>query len=342
MDDSVESRIQELGDVNLALLVSMVAEEHCIFSTATQLVKALQEELRISCEQTFGILPTIVECTPYTTVDEFNESLLVEVDDEFEDASERGEGNNLSTFEKDLSPPAQRTPGRFGSLSNTLDDRRIAEVVIATGLDSAEESVQVQAFELLRSKRIFTRTAMHVAPKGLLFIAILSEPKARLFRHLNDMFCMSHFHAEDDGLPYGEGLLEKARSPTFTPEEINGLRDLASNVSLTAEIAQYLHNIVVFMRNSRYIKAGVTAAATRQLRVLSMALAPLHGLTYVPPSLVALAARKVYLHRLVLATSHNEKSLLWGSDPEAIKEMLEGVTIEDVIEDVLASIETPL
>ena len=61
-----------------------------------------------------------------------------------------------------------------------------------------------------------------------------------------------------------------------------------------------------------------------------------------PPSLVALAARKVYPHRLVLATADTERSLQWGSDPQAVKEMLEGVTVEDAIEDVIDSVETPL
>lgn len=342
MDSSMPSRVSDLGDLDLALLVSLVAEQHCMFSAAVESIKSLQEELRLSCIETFGIQPALVECSSKTTVDEFNESLLVNVDDQFEDAADRHDVLNLPTFEVDYSPSRDHSPGRFGSIANTLDDRRIADVVIATGLDALDESVQVQAFELLRSRRIFTRSSMHVAPKDMLFIAILSNPKAKLFRHLNDTFCMSHFHNAEDGLPHTEDRREKADMPRFDAVDIKYLQDQSKNVDLTAEIAQYLHNVVLFMRNSRYVKGGVTATATRQLRSMSMALAPLHGLDYVPPSLVALAARKIYAHRLVLATPQTERSLLWGSDPEAIKELLEGVTVEDVIEDVLASVETPL
>lgn len=183
---------------------------------------------------------------------------------------------------------------------------------------------------------------MHVAPKDLLFIAILSKPDARLTRHLNDTFCMYHYHGEDDGLPHLERSVVKSAQPNFHPEDIKLLKELTEKVLLSAEIAQYLHNVVVFMRNSRYVKGGATATATRQLRIISRALAPLHGMDFVPPSLVALAARKIYPHRIVLATAENEKSLLWGSDPEAIKELLEGLTVEDAIEEVLASIEAPL
>jgi hypothetical protein len=72
------------------------------------------------------------------------------------------------------------------------------------------------------------------------------------------------------------------------------------------------------------------------------ALAPLHGLTYITPSLVALAARKIYAHRIVITSPERERSMQWGSSLEAVKAVLEGVTPEDVIEEVLQSVEAPL
>lgn len=72
------------------------------------------------------------------------------------------------------------------------------------------------------------------------------------------------------------------------------------------------------------------------------ALAPLHGLDYVPPSLVALATRKIYPHRITLTTPESERSMQWGSSLEAVREVLEGVTVDDVMEDVLHQVEVPL
>lgn len=66
-------------------------------------------------------------------------------------------------------------------------------------------------------------------------------------------------------------------------------------------------------------------------------MAPLHGLTYVTPSIVGLAARKVYRHRIEIASPEKERSMQYGSDLDAIREILEGVGPEDVIEDVLGS-----
>jgi hypothetical protein len=73
-------------------------------------------------------------------------------------------------------------------------------------------------------------------------------------------------------------------------------------------------------------------------------LAPLHNLTYATPSLIALAARKVYLHRIEIVKPEKERSIQWGSNLDAVAAILEGVGAEDVIEDVLgpSGAEAPL
>jgi hypothetical protein len=339
MDEVLQERLQLLSDLDLAVLVSLISGEHCMCSTTPRINRDLRNELHLICKETFGLQTAILECSAKTTVDDFNEAILVDAFDDFEDAEERYASN--PGFDKRNSTQGH-TPGRFGGLSNTLDDRRIADVIIAANLDLASASVQVQALELLRTKRIFTRTAMHTASRGLLLLVVSSRPGARLSHHLNDLICMSHHHDEDHGLSHVEGSIEAYSLPSFSRHELRDLRNRAENVRLTGEVDAYLHNVVIFLRQSRYVKAGITAAATRYLRSVAKALAPLHGLDYVPPSLVMLAARKVYPHRMILATADTERSLQWGSDSNAIREILHGVTEEDVIETVLGSVDTPL
>jgi len=66
-------------------------------------------------------------------------------------------------------------------------------------------------------------------------------------------------------------------------------------------------------------------------------LAPLHNLSYATPSLIALAARKIYLHRIHIVRPECERSMQYGSDVDAVAALLEGIGAEDVIEDVLGS-----
>ena len=71
-------------------------------------------------------------------------------------------------------------------------------------------------------------------------------------------------------------------------------------------------------------------------------LATLNGLSYVTPSLAAMAARKVFAHRVEIPTPENERSMQWGSDREAVAQILKNYTPESVIEEVLAEVECPL
>ena len=340
MDAVIQNKIQVLGDLELAVLVCLVAREHCIFSTSNTSRQNLRDELRLICMHTFGLQPAIIECSPKMTVDQFSEAILVESLNTDSDGFGQQESNDQPTLSVDFTSARGRSPSRFGS--NMLDERRIADVVITTDLDTASEHVQVQALELIRTKRIFTRRAMHTATRDFMILVISSKPGSRLSKHLNDLFCMSHSHSEQDGLVSLSGPASKDALSSFSDVELKELRTLAEEARMTPEIAAYLHNIVVFMRSNRYINGGVTATASRHLRVISKVLAPLHGLNYVPPSLVALACHKIYPHRLNLATTKTEKSLQWGSDPRAVQRLLEGMTIEGAINDVLASVETPL
>jgi len=71
-------------------------------------------------------------------------------------------------------------------------------------------------------------------------------------------------------------------------------------------------------------------------------LAPLHGIDYLTPSIVALAAKKVYRHRIIVASAENDRSLQYGSNPTVVSRLLMGVSPETIIDDVIGEVEAPL
>ncbi len=75
---------------------------------------------------------------------------------------------------------------------------------------------------------------------------------------------------------------------------------------------------------------------------MSRCLAPLHRLDYVTPSLVGIAARKIYLHRIRIVSPEKERSMQWGSELAAIEAVLEDVGPEEIIEDVLRMVAAPV
>lgn len=68
----------------------------------------------------------------------------------------------------------------------------------------------------------------------------------------------------------------------------------------------------------------------------------MHSLQFVTPSLVILATRKIYPHRIQIVAPENERSLQYGSDIRVVTALLKVATPESVIEEVLALVETPL
>jgi len=90
--------------------------------------------------------------------------------------------------------------------------QQIANVVLARDLDRAPKAVQIQCLELMRTRRIFTRTAVQTCPKQFLFVAVLgaeSAGQARLTKHLNDHFYISHWHDPYDGFAHVEEAAEE-------------------------------------------------------------------------------------------------------------------------------------
>jgi len=333
-------KIQTLGDIELATLICLVADQHCIIETEQACLDHVQDELRLVAANTFGLSCAAFICNQHTSLDDFGNGILV-----------ADEGDTPS-----------RTPG----MPSPLDSRRIANVVIAKNLNHASPEVQVQALELMRGKRNFTRTAVHAAPRPFLFIALNASGSLRLLSHLNDQFFLSHTHQAEDGLlnleeqddqqPVDEddastsSVVHKSsytafsnrQAVLFTPEDVAHLAKLTAEAKMSPEVRGFLHNIVVFMRLHRAVAGGISAMATRHFNLLAHVLAPLHGLGYISPSLVALAARKIYPHRIAITAPESERSMQWGSSLDAVKAVLEGVTVDDIVEEVLQSVEVPL
>jgi len=251
-----------------------------------------------------------------------------------------------------------------------LDDGKIVNVIIAKNFNQTQDDIQIQALELLNSKRVFSRTAVHTTPNDFLFIPVVASENndcqcRYLNKHLNEHLLLSHFHDPQDGYlnvelddewisddqgsvtsvirkTEGQPSREHRRKHVISEDVIMGLRQASKSVTVRAEMARYLQNIVVFLRLSRAVAGGISAKATKHFLHLAMCLAPLHGIDYLTPSLIALAAKKVYRHRIVLAAPEEDRSLQYGSDPNAVSQLLKDVTSDTIIDNVIGEVEAPL
>ncbi|EFQ28042.1 hypothetical protein CGRA01v4_03264 [Colletotrichum graminicola] len=370
-DEDLLTKVHGLSDLELAVLLCLVNREHCIVSTPPVALNELIEELQLIATKTFGLKCAVVDCTPQTTLEDFASSILTA-----SSSTATRSGSPLRTRNEPsyffshagispLTAVAASSPTGPGGAAGYS----IANVVLARNLDRAPKAVQIQALELLRTRRIFTRTSVQTAPKQFLFVAALgaeSGGKAHVTLHLNDYFFIAHWHDPDDGFANldeaydatdgaetasTESVVKKSINgdvlavsddPVFSEGDIAALAKLSREVHIDVDVLRYQMDMVTYLRMHRAVAGGIEPVATKHLEQLLKCLAPLHGLDYVTPALVHLATRKVYLHRIRIVHPRQERSMQWGSQLEAIEAILEGIGPEDVIEDVIGMVTAPL
>ncbi|ETS79895.1 hypothetical protein PFICI_07424 [Pestalotiopsis fici W106-1] len=219
-DEELLSKIHGLGDLDLAALLCLTSREHCIISTEPEALDDLVQELQLVVTETFNLKAATVSLTPETTLDDFAASILLNsagsraespllrsrtpVQDSYFYGALRPTSHASHHSRVALSPLSQISPSG-GPQQNAAP--QIANVILARDLDKAPKVVQIQALELMRTRRIYTRTSVQTAPKQFLFIAVLgaaSGGEARVTDHLNDFFYLAHWHDPLDGFAHLE------------------------------------------------------------------------------------------------------------------------------------------
>lgn len=411
-DEELLAKIHGLGDLDLAALLCLTSREHCIISTEPEALDDLVQELQLVVTETFNLKPAIVSLTPETTLDDFAASILLSgagsraesplrsrtpVQDSYfhQHGSLRPTSHASHHNRAGLSPLSQISPSNGPQQSQSQQQPQIANVVLARDLDRAPRVVQIQALELIRTRRIYTRTSVQTAPKQFLFVAVLgaaSGGQARVTDHLNDFFYLAHWHDPLDGFAHldeqdgaslgrrrsetedsdsdasvvrrpsrtstphrelfarspsrGPSLLDPApapKGPLITEADVTTLSLASRRVSVDVEVLRYQMNLVSFIRMHQAVAGGIAPLATKHFDTLVRSMAVLHGLDYVTPALVALALRKIYLHRIrIVRDPSRERSMQWGSEAAAVEQLLEGVGPEEVMDDVVEMVDVPL
>lgn len=187
----------------------------------------------------FGLSNAVVDCSEQTTLDDFAHAII---------SVENSSTRSTSPVRTRQEPSYFLHTPTFAPLSRTTtseiaENKTMANVIIAKNLDEAPRQVQIQALELLRVRRIYTRTSVQHAPKRFLFIAVLAGGEGpRLTKHLNEHMFISHFHDPEDGFPNMEDLYDDGqsissvvkRSPSLDPEWL--LKPLITTIVRTSTL----------------------------------------------------------------------------------------------------------
>lgn len=207
-DETILDKVHDLTDLELALLLSLISREHCLISTAPYAADLLVAELQLIATKTFGLNCVVVDCHPDTTLEDFAAALLLPKQHHAATPRSISPYQTRSTAHAGsesyfvANPASHHRLGGISPLTTSTGTSQIANCVLARNLDRAPQAVQIQALELLRTRRIFTRTSVQAAPKQFIFVPVLeaeSGGAAHVTKHLNDFFFIAHWHDPEDG-----------------------------------------------------------------------------------------------------------------------------------------------
>ena len=184
VQEFVES-IPNLSDLELAVLLSLIAKQHCLVSTEDNLIDALASELALIVSEVFKLTYVVLEAEDLQLAERFGEAILDEHHN-FASESVFGEGSGHTANSHSRIRDLSFKDGSRSSSEPNLDNRLVVNVVIAKDFNTASDNVQTQTLELVRRKRIFSRTTVHAAPKTFLFLPLVSTATKhiRLNHHL--------------------------------------------------------------------------------------------------------------------------------------------------------------
>lgn len=361
-------RVQSLTDLEHAVLVTLMAGEHCIIESEANALSSVEAELKLIASNVLGLSYAALQCSQSMTLEDLSNGILIETGETKVTTDFLGQGpydiTKSSSREDSSSPLGTRNQDLSIKSTGVGEDQHLANVIVLRDLDLASSRIQIQVLELIRTRRAFSHKAVHAAPKQFIVIVLKSSMSLQLHKFLNDHLFLSHYHDPDDGyanLEEGSDWIEDDRASTnsvvhrtvraaefrlagvlFGDVDLLKLVELRKKVSISAEVEEYMHNVVTFLRLHRAVSGGVTPRATKALGLLVKCLASLHGLGFVAPSFVALAARKIYYHRLEMVSAQNERSMQYGSDLGAVAALLQAFVPESVVEEVLDRVDAPL
>ncbi|TQS37453.1 hypothetical protein Golomagni_02073 [Golovinomyces magnicellulatus] len=359
-DEVTIKRIQSLSDLELAVLICLIAHEHCLINTALDCLNNVACELELIAIKVFGLHSVVIECSRNTTPDEFVNLIISSEANDTRSNSQLA--NRQDRYSRNSIPST--THYRSFYYDQKGKNPSTVKVVIAKNLNHASQNVQLQALELMRTGIVTPRISINHTSKQFLFVIIQEGRDCfSLTKHLNEYIFISHLHHVDDELLNLEEsfinndscssvtkrgpthlMSEETIAPMISTQEIEHLIELSHTAIINVEVKRYQMSIISFLRLHRAVAGGITASATKKFEKLAKCLAPLHNLNYVTPALIALAAKKIYSHRIKIVKPENERSMQWGSDIEAVTALLEDIGAEEVLEEVLgcSGAEAPL
>ncbi|MEN9440205.1 MAG: hypothetical protein RLZ33_281, partial [Bacteroidota bacterium] len=214
-----------------------------------------------------------------------------------------------------------------------------SNIVLIDEINRAPAKTQAALFEVMEERQITYDGTLYPMTFPFLVVATqnpieqegtYSLPEAQLDRFLFKIkLDYPELHQEEEILQRYKNNIKapdlSTVKPVFTVSEIQKVQDIVEKVIIEDNLVKYISSITHKTRNHGKIYLGGSPRASLSILKSSKAIAAIRGRDFVTPEDIQFVAKPVLNHRLILT-------------PEA---EMEGLTTEDVVNEIIQNIEVP-
>ncbi len=211
-----------------------------------------------------------------------------------------------------------------------------ANIVLFDEINRASPRTQSALLEAMQERQVTIEGRTYKLPEPFMVIATMNPiemegtfplPEAQLDRFMMKIIVDYPTREElREILKRYHSIVEFNIRPVVSISDILSIQKMIPWVRVSEEVMEYIINIVEETRRNRNIRLGGSPRAAISLLLAARANALIDGRDYVIPDDVKFVAKPVLRHRLILK-------------PEA---EFEGVSVDDVIDEVLKSVSVPM
>ncbi|CCH45564.1 Magnesium-chelatase subunit [Wickerhamomyces ciferrii] len=216
-------------------------------------------------------------------------------------------------------------------------------IYIILGLDKLPKQLQTLILEIMRTREIVFNGEKYHGGELFMVVGVLDDfhgKDKQLFSYLQDEFWFKQPH---DPEPKESQISPKQiETNTGMIRNFKQVGETVQGVVVVPEMKRYIYDIIIFIRTHRCVATGLPGRWITEIELLSKALCVLFNRGFVIPSIIKLAARKLLPSKIRMIKPEHESSLQWGSDPELVNELMNRITPQLIVEDVLKKVSPPL
>lgn len=186
----------------------------------------------------------------------------------------------------------------------------------------------LMGMSLDNQRKLYKELRKHKYP-----LILVSSPNFQLDKKLETLLLFN----------YRDNVNEPAQpQKPFKFTSLDKVKERVRHVTITTEMKTYIYDLIVEIRYSRFIKGGIPTYLISDLTNVIQFKAFMLDMPYVTPAMVKTCFKIVLPLHLHLIDPEDDPSLLYGSNPALVQQLVKIIDVHDVIDIAISNVRPPI